>query len=135
MTSSGGSRSGASTRLTLPPSAETGSVARAALRELLDSARVDRETRETTVLLATELVTNAVEHGHGAAYLDAAVDDHTIRLEVTDSSTVVPRPKTDVGELDERGRGLLLIDALATRWGVQSRPDGKTVWCELQFTG
>jgi anti-sigma regulatory factor (Ser/Thr protein kinase) len=46
---------------------------------------------------------------------------------------VVPRPNTGVGDLDERGRGLLLIDALASRWGVQSQPDGKTVWCELDL--
>lgn len=131
MSSNGGSMSGASTRLTLAPSAQTGSVARAALRELFDAARVERDTRETAVLLATELVTNAVEHGRGAAYLEASVDERTIRLEVTDSSTVVPRPNTGAGELDERGRGLLLIDALASRWGVWPRTDGKTVWCEL----
>lgn len=131
MSSTGGSTSGGTTRLALAPSAQTGSVARTALRELLDNADVDRDTRETAVLLATELVTNAVEHGHGDAYLDASVDAQTIRLEVTDASTVVPRPNAGVGRLDERGRGLLLIDALASRWGVLPRPNGKTVWCEL----
>ena len=122
-----------STRMALEPSAQTGSLARRALRQLLDRAAVDEETRETAVLLANELVTNAVEHSNGSAYLDAAVQPRAIRLAVTDSSTVVPRPNTGVGDLDERGRGLLLIDALASRWGVQSQPDGKTVWCELDL--
>jgi anti-sigma regulatory factor (Ser/Thr protein kinase) len=122
-----------SIRLALAASATTGSLARQALRQLLASARIDTETSETAVLLATELVTNAVEHGRGAAYLDADVADQVIRLEVTDSSTVAPRPNTEVGELDERGRGLILIDALASRWGVRPRPDGKTVWCELDL--
>jgi anti-sigma regulatory factor (Ser/Thr protein kinase) len=121
------------TRLALEPSALTGSLARRTLRQLFETPRVDEDTRETALLLATELVTNAVEHGRGTAYLDAAVDDRSIHLEVTDSSTDVPRPNTDVGELDERGRGLLLIDALASRWGVRTRSDGKTVWCELDF--
>jgi anti-sigma regulatory factor (Ser/Thr protein kinase) len=120
-----------STRLALAPSAETGSLARRALRQLFATAAIDEETRETAVLLANELVTNAVEHGGGTTYLDAAVQDRAIRLEVTDSSSVAPRPSTDVGDLAERGRGLLLIDALASRWGVQPKLDGKTVWCEL----
>ena len=121
------------TRLALAPSAQTGSVARRALRQLFETARTEDGARETAVLLATELVTNAVEHGHGAAYLDAFVDDRSIRLEVTDASTVTPQPNTAVSELDERGRGLLLIDALASRWGIEPRPDGKTVWCELDL--
>jgi anti-sigma regulatory factor (Ser/Thr protein kinase) len=121
------------TRLALAPSAETGSLARRDLRRLFASARVDADTSETAVLLANELVTNAVEHGRGSAYLDATVRSGAIRLEVTDSSTVEPRPNTGVGELDERGRGLILIDALASRWGVRPRPDGKTVWCELDL--
>ena len=132
MSSTGGPMS-ERTRLALTPSAETGSHARRALRQLLDSARVDRDTTDTAVLLATELVTNAVEHGRGSAYLDAAVQDRAIRLEVSDSSTVVPQPNTAVSELDERGRGLLLIEALASRWGVLPRSDGKTVWCELDI--
>jgi anti-sigma regulatory factor (Ser/Thr protein kinase) len=127
-------KSESTTRLELARSAETGSLARQALRQLFASARIDRETSETAVLLATELVTNAVEHGRGAAYLDAAVvEDRTIRLEVTDASTVEPRPNTEVSDLDERGRGLILIDALASRWGVEPKPDGKTVWCELDL--
>ncbi|HXA60375.1 MAG TPA: ATP-binding protein [Streptosporangiaceae bacterium] len=32
---------------------------------------------------------------------------------------------------DERGRGLLLVDSLAQKWGVRTSPDGTTVWVEL----
>lgn len=141
MSSTGGPMPGPSTRpstrsetrLALGSSPQTGSLARRALRQLLDTARVDRDTSDTAVLLATELVTNAVEHGSGGAHMDATVQEGLIRLEVTDSSTVVPHPNTSVSDLDERGRGLLLIDALSSRWGVQPRPDGKTVWCELDI--
>jgi anti-sigma regulatory factor (Ser/Thr protein kinase) len=133
MSSTGGPTSERTTTLALAPSAETGSQARQALRQLFATARIDRETSETAVLLANELVTNAVEHGRGSAYLNATVDTGAIRLEVTDSSTVEPRPSTTVSDLDERGRGLILIDALSSRWGVSPRPDGKTVWCELDL--
>jgi anti-sigma regulatory factor (Ser/Thr protein kinase) len=132
MSSTGGPTS-CTIRLALAPSAETGSLARQTLRQLFAAARIDRDTSETAVLLANELVTNAVEHGHGAAYLEATVEAGAIRLEVTDSSTVEPRPNTAVDDLDERGRGLMLIDALASRWGVRARPDGKTIWCELDL--
>jgi len=130
MSSTGGPMS---TRLALARSAQTGALARRTVRQLLDAARIDHETREVAVLLANELVTNAVEHGRGSAYLDAAVQDRAIRLEVTDSSPVLPRPNSEVSDLDERGRGLLLIDALSSRWGVQPQQDGKTVWCEVDI--
>lgn len=133
MSSTGGPMSERTARLALAPSLQTGSLARRALRQLFDTARVDQDTSETAVLLATELVTNAVEHGRGATHLDAAVQDDLIRLEVTDSSTEEPRPNPSVSDLAERGRGLLLIEALASRWGVQPRSDGKTVWCELDL--
>ena len=62
-----GSSTRMATRLALAPSTQTGSLARRALRQLFESARVDRDASDTAVLLATELVTNAVEHGRGDA--------------------------------------------------------------------
>jgi len=56
-------------------------------------------------------------------------DDH-VRLEVTDpdphASLVLRHSPTD----DETGRGLILLDAVALRWGVDRAPDGKAMWCE-----
>jgi hypothetical protein len=58
----------------------------------------------------------------------------TIRVEVDDPSDdppVAQHPQP----LDERGRGLLLIDSLASQWGVtQHDEDGKTVWFEIDVT-
>lgn len=42
---------------------------------------------------------------------------------------------THPGESATTGRGLLLVDALATHWGVESRGDGKAVWCEFDAAG
>lgn len=125
------SSTGSSTRLALPRTAESGSLARAALRRLLDDAGVEQDVRETAVLLATELVTNAVEHGGGSSYLDATVRPDAVRLEVSDESPTLPAPSESLTDLDERGRGLLLIAALASRWGADRRDRGKTVWCEI----
>jgi hypothetical protein len=37
-----------------------------------------------------------------------------------------------VADDDESGRGLVLLDAVALRWGVEPEAAGKTVWCELE---
>jgi hypothetical protein len=44
----------------------------------------------------------------------------------------VPAPRS-AGRDDEHGRGLLLVDRLANRWGVDSQPPGKRVWFELEI--
>ncbi len=122
---------GPSTRLDLGTTVASAPVARTALRQLLDDAGVGTEVRETAVLLATELVSNAVEHGGGSSYLDAVVGPEAVRLEVTDPNPTMPQPPEVLDDLDERGRGLFLIAALASRWGAEKHPPGKTVWCEI----
>ncbi|MCX4981361.1 ATP-binding protein [Streptomyces sp. NBC_00572] len=95
---------------------------------------------ETVVLVASELATNAVRHGHvpGRDFrLSLRVTGGLARVEVSDTRAerVPPRPGKlpDPGpELTDGGRGLLLVDALADRWGWCPRPGapGKTVWAE-----
>jgi len=131
--------SGPSTRVALATSAESCRLARGSVRQLLERAAVDADTRDTAVLLATELASNAIEHGGAPALLDAVVRPDTIRIAVADPSPVLPapRPVPDDGyddlydDLAERGRGLLLVAALASRWGADPHPHGKTVWCEI----
>lgn len=132
------SLSGTSTRVPLARTAESCRLARGTVRQLLDSAAVDADTRDTAVLLAAELATNAIEHGGAPAQLDASVWPDTIRIAVADPSPELPVPAApadgelgELGELAERGRGLLLVAALASRWGTEPHPHGKTVWCEI----
>jgi anti-sigma regulatory factor (Ser/Thr protein kinase) len=125
---------GPSTWVPLAPSAESCRLARGSVRQLLDSAAVDEETRETAMLLATELASNAIEHGGGDARLDACVRPDAVRIAVADANPALPLPRTAARaptELDERGRGLLLVAALASRWGTDPLPHGKSVWCEI----
>jgi hypothetical protein len=53
-----------------------------------------------------------------------------VRLAVTDTSPVSPRRRAAT-ERSTSGRGMMLIEELATAWGVESRGNGKTVWCEV----
>ncbi|WP_019629080.1 ATP-binding SpoIIE family protein phosphatase [Actinomadura atramentaria] len=54
-------------------------------------------------------------------------------VEVFDADMRLPRIRS-AGETDEGGRGLYLVDQLATRWGARPTPDGKAVWFELPLT-
>ena len=127
---------GASARVPLAPSAESCRLARGTVGALLERAAVDQETRDAALLLASELASNAIEHGGGEVLLDAHVRPDLVRIAVADASPSppTPRPVAPDGAPDEtaeRGRGLLLVAALASRWGTEPMPHGKTVWCEI----
>ena len=51
-------------------------------------------------------------------------------VEVFDNDMRLPRIRS-AAETDEGGRGLYLVDQLATRWGSRPTPDGKAVWFEM----
>ncbi len=86
-------------------------------------------------LCASELVTNVIQHlGEGVPVtVRVSRDDGgRTRLEVTDPDPrVLPVLRAAVDVDAESGRGLALLDALASRWGVTHGPGDKTVWCEL----
>jgi anti-sigma regulatory factor (Ser/Thr protein kinase) len=85
------------------------------------------------VLCVSELVTNAVRHSaphDGTFHLDIRVDRDKLRVECHDSGSKKPTLLTP-SDADEGGRGLLLVQALTSRWGVGPRPAGKCVWFEI----
>lgn len=81
-------------------------------------------------LLTSELVTNAILHAHSEIELSVSMMPDAIRIDVLDHSAEMPSPRT-AAEEDTSGRGLGLVEALATAWGVDERPGGKSVWFEL----
>lgn len=85
--------------------------------------------RDTATLAVSELVTNAVRHGHGKPVgLRVTSSADELRIEVTDGNPTPARLR-EAGEGAENGRGLLLIAAFAKEWGVS--PDGRMTWCSL----
>ncbi|MEU6574387.1 ATP-binding protein [Streptomyces sp. NPDC046805] len=87
--------------------------------------------------LVAELAANAVTHGRvpGRDFLlTVYVLAHTLRIEVTDTcGDLTPCPQVPADDA-ESGRGLVLVEALADRWGVsQGRHPRKTVWAELNL--
>ncbi|MEJ5944228.1 ATP-binding protein [Pseudokineococcus basanitobsidens] len=88
------------------------------------------EAEQVAVLLASEVVTNAVVHAETDARLSVLLADHRVRVEVADGSPRRPlvRAWTDDGGT---GRGMALVEALASRWGVDPSPSGKIVWFDV----
>lgn len=117
-------------------------LARLLVGERLDAWGIPYRSpaHETLSLITGELCANAVQHGHvpGRDFrVRLAVTAEVLRIEVTDTRTErrpasTGRPTTP--PLDsETGRGLLLVEHLATRWGVTPHvgAPGKAVWAEL----
>ncbi|MEU6977766.1 MULTISPECIES: SpoIIE family protein phosphatase [unclassified Streptomyces] len=91
------------------------------------------ELADDAELLTGELLVNVLLHTEGGAVLTLEVlpePVRRVRLSVQDRSSAWPRRRTP-GEAATSGRGLLLMDALASRWGVEPRGEGKAVWCEI----
>src|SRR5260370_15970122 len=131
-------------RIELPAGDTAAGLARRAARQVLTSWGLG-DAAETVVLLACELVTNAVRHVHTKESPRAAVQDEeraagpelrltaspaVLRIEVVDTDPQPPQPRTP-GDLDESGFGFVLVRALAADWGSYPAATGKAVWADV----
>jgi anti-anti-sigma regulatory factor/anti-sigma regulatory factor (Ser/Thr protein kinase) len=84
-------------------------------------------------IVITELVANAVQHAGGDLRLTLTHGPRFLHLSLRDGSPVTPVRKVPDPDQGQGGRGLMLIDALATGWGSSPTPDGKVVWATLRL--
>jgi anti-sigma regulatory factor (Ser/Thr protein kinase) len=114
-------------------------AARHFARAFLAEWGLDGTERGGDVLLCvSELATNALVHGVPAGRqfrVFLRYDGHVLRVEVHDSGGGVPRVDAHPDDTEEGGRGLLLVTALADKWGVGERELGKVVWAEFGCEG
>jgi anti-sigma regulatory factor (Ser/Thr protein kinase) len=120
-----------SQRLTLPPAPGCLADLRRWARSWMEQHPTDGVDPDRVVLSMTELVTNSITHGAGPVDVRLNGDSDNVVLNVSDCSELLPRrPETSLNT--ESGRGIQIMESLATRWGVQAEPGGgKTVWCEF----
>jgi anti-sigma regulatory factor (Ser/Thr protein kinase) len=107
--------------------------ARHFVRQLLGT--FPRDLVATAELLTSEVVTNALVHAANEAVLTVELDCDHLRVEVLDADEKTDLVPRSVGSASEHGRGLAIVDALASSWGVESRDAGKAVWFEIVLTG
>jgi anti-sigma regulatory factor (Ser/Thr protein kinase) len=99
-------------------------------RQLTEWGLEDLE--DSTKLIVSELVTNAVRHSTGPIDL-RLIKHQVLTCEVSDTSDCYPRQRR-ARTIDETGRGLFMVSQLSRRWGARSVSDGKVVWAEQDLT-
>lgn len=111
----------------IPPLAQVRSWLRGLLRG------TSAETQQDVELVTTELLTNAYEHAAGpfALRLLRPRGRSLVRLEVDDTCPRLLPRSGRAAPSDRRGRGLLLVKAISSNWGVRFNPGRKTVWVEI----
>jgi two-component sensor histidine kinase len=107
-------------------------LVRNAIAEDLQHADITRDTAADVILVASELVGNAVVHTRVGDGLDVSWDllPDAVMLTVHDGSSTLPAPRTTSGT-DTSGRGLAIVAALSADWGVDATADGKQVWARI----
>jgi anti-sigma regulatory factor (Ser/Thr protein kinase) len=116
-----------------PPSPETVQAARRLVTEAT-SGLLDDAALQTATLLASELVTNAVLHARTPLQLGVTAWADRVLVAVGDSHPAGPRSRDhDLDRPD--GRGILLVEAMAQKWGFTSHSSGKTTWFLLPRQG
>jgi anti-sigma regulatory factor (Ser/Thr protein kinase) len=111
------------------------SSARAARRFVADGLEQveDEELRAVAVLMVSELASNSIRYGRSRYTVEVDLTPREIRIEVCDDGPGTPQrrePRPD----EPTGRGLMIIDNLAHRWGVRQRKGETTVWFTLRRT-
>jgi anti-sigma regulatory factor (Ser/Thr protein kinase) len=128
----------------LPAFPEAVRAARRWTRETLEDWQLTNPTR-TIEQLVSELLTNSIEHARttsvgiclssgvsgGRPPLADTITDQTVLIEVNDSDAARLPTRKSPSLNDTSGRGLLIVEELSDRWGVQVSDHGKTVWCEV----
>ncbi|MEV7682772.1 ATP-binding protein [Streptomyces sp. NPDC088341] len=122
-------------RITRRPQALT--RARTFARRTLHGWDLDRFA-DDVLTVTGELVGNAIRHalrepgtGEDIAWLGLIRNPTHLVCAVTDPSDALPAPRSPAQLLDENGRGLHIVEALAERWGYTPHATGKTVWAVL----
>jgi anti-anti-sigma factor len=122
--------------LRLAPTGTAPAAARLYVRDVLQYWRLalpGQDVIDNAELLADELVTNAVIHARTSLRLRLELRGDLLHIGVHDASSRLLRVVPDDAE-GETGRGLRLVEQLATAWGVhQGRDGGKVVWCTLRL--
>ncbi|HSJ22435.1 MAG TPA: SpoIIE family protein phosphatase [Nocardioidaceae bacterium] len=120
-------------RATLPSDTKAPGLARRFLDETLAAWAVNEDVVMTAQLCVSELVTNAVIHTGTRPEMTVELDDECLTVLVLDHGGEGGVAVTEEADpIRVSGRGLTLVDAVASAWGVQQTPDQTTVWFELE---
>ena len=117
--------------LELPARPSSPAQARRFVADVLRQHGVNGVTGDC-MLLTSELVTNALLYARSAVDLTVRFGPGLVHVAVGDESPLPPVPRS-AGVEAESGRGLALVEAISTSWGVEAAGRGKQVWFEVSL--
>jgi DNA-binding NarL/FixJ family response regulator len=118
----------------LPQDATSVAAARRFVTQKLGEWELDQLVDDALVV-TSELTTNAITHAQSGCHIRLSVTSTSLRIDVIDTGAGTPEPQP-ASTTQEHGRGLHLVDALTTAWGLEVVPgEGKLVWAELARRG
>jgi anti-sigma regulatory factor (Ser/Thr protein kinase) len=106
--------------------------ARGLVAALLAQRGVSDDVVSAATLLTSELATNVIFHARTDFEVLVRVTDTGTRVAVKDRDSRMPEPRHAPADATT-GRGLQMLDAMASSWGAERTTDGKVVWFELAF--
>lgn len=112
-------------------------AARHFVREAVEDSGNGDELADAAELICSELAANAVRHAHSVFTVRVACDSGGVRVSVADETRPSPTGLADDGSESfpvRAARGLGIVSALASDWGVDDQLEGKVVWAELGRT-
>ncbi len=125
-----GNRAGQQAILDLPPEPASVAQARRFVAATFASWDIADELTDDALIVVSELVTNAVRHARSSCEVRLTLDTAAVRISVLDSGAGTPDPRP-FNDSMPNGRGLHIVGALSSAWGVDHVPEGKLVWAEM----
>ncbi len=124
---------GVSAHCDLPPEPESAAAGRSFVSSHV-AGHLSPEDHDITVLLASELITNAILHARTPLQVGVTCWPGRVMVSVGDRNLLRPEQQP-YSEERTGGRGLGFVDALAHRWGVTEYEGGKTTWFIVEKAG
>jgi anti-sigma regulatory factor (Ser/Thr protein kinase) len=125
-----GRRGGAEAQLDLPLALTSVARARRFVEQMVREWELE-QLLDDALMVSSELVTNAVTHAQSSCRIRLTLNPARLRIAVMDAGAGTPEPMPP-SQTEEHGRGLYMVDAVTTAWGLEEVPgDGKLVWAEL----
>ncbi len=116
--------------LDLPQALSSAGAARRFVREKIEDWGLDT-LLDDALLVVSELAANAITHADSPCRIRLSRNSSALRIDVVDTGVGTPEPQP-ASFTEEHGRGLHLVSALTSAWGLDHAPDGgKQVWAEL----
>jgi CheY-like chemotaxis protein len=116
--------------LELPRDPTSARAARTFVSQTIRGWRLDH-LLDDALLVASELATNAMTPAESSCRIRLRLNAASLRIDVVDGGSGTPEPQPE-SATEEGGRGLRLVAALTSAWGLEALPDdGKLVWAEL----